>query len=249
MKRPSRWRIYICALEIMYLAFQSYTKVTYLLMAVLDICVWNAECWSETIISWVPHNMSKLYLVHLRPLGLHEIFLVVLNIPRSQLSQVAMGQHGTSWEAPPTLHHPASPRSQLSQVAMGQPGTSHYLPPPCQSQVQVVPTSHGTTLTWDIPGHPTILYHSASPRSKLSQVATGQPGTSHYLTPMFHTCTTYNVHACFMFHAWSMYDGTWKNIYGTCEKLGRFSCLNHACHVNAMNELCMSHAWMVCVPY
>ena len=140
--------------------------------------------------------MSKLYLVHLRPLGLHGIFLVVLSIHMA----VVPSCHGTTREPPPTLHHPASPRSQLSQVAMGQPGTSHYLPPPCQSQVQVVPTSHGTMLTRDIPGHPTILYHPASPRSELSQVATGQPGTSHYLTPMFHTCTTYSVHACFMFH-------------------------------------------------
>ena len=39
------------------------------------------------------HKMSKLYLVHLRPLGLHGIFLVVLSI------QVAVvpSCHGTTW--------------------------------------------------------------------------------------------------------------------------------------------------------
>ena len=45
------------------------------------------------------HNMSKLYLVHLRPLGLHGIFLVVLSI------QVAVvpSCHGTTRDIPGTL--------------------------------------------------------------------------------------------------------------------------------------------------
>ena len=66
--------------------------------------------------------MSKLYLVHLRPFGLHGIFLAVV-VFKWQLSQDAMGQPGTS-------------------------GTSSYLTTPCQSQVPVVPRCHGTT--WDI---------------------------------------------------------------------------------------------------
>ena len=143
--------------------------------------------------------------------------------PRSELYQVAMGQPRTSWEVPTILYHPASPRSKLSQVAMGHPGTFHYLTPPCQSQVRVVPSCHGTTrdipetshyltppcqvqvvpschgttqdipgsshylippgpscpkLPWDNPGHSTTLYHPASPRSELYQVAMGQPRTS-----------------------------------------------------------------------
>ena len=125
------------------------------------------------------HSMSKLYLVHLRPLGLHGMYLVVLSIqvpvvpnchgttryipgiphyltPPCQ-SQVPT-YHGTTWdnlghpsrESPITLHHPASTNSQLT---MGQPGTSRPgtpPSPPCQSQVRVVPNCHG--ITRDIPG-------------------------------------------------------------------------------------------------
>ena len=95
------------------------------------------------------HKMSKLYLVHLRPLGLHGIFLVVLSI-KSQLSQVAMRHPGTSREPPTTLHHPASPRSELSQVAMGHPGTSRE--PPTTSLP--IPGLSCPKLPWDILGHP-----------------------------------------------------------------------------------------------
>ena len=125
------------------------------------------------------HKMSKLYLVHLRPLGLRRIFLVVLSI------QVAVvpSCHGTTWDIPGTSLYLTPPsQSQLSQVAMGQPRTSrdiplpnttlpvpgpscpklpwdnlghprtsYYLTPPCQSQVRVVPSCHGTTR--DILGH------------------------------------------------------------------------------------------------
>ena len=48
---------------------------------------------------------------------------------------------------------------------------------------------------------------------------------------MFHACPTYNVDACFMFHAW--------NMHGTCEKMNVF----HACD---MCEPCMLHEWHSC---
>ena len=70
------------------------------------------------------HKMSKLYLVHLRPLGLHGILLVVLSIQVAVVPSCL-----TTWDIL---------------------GTSHYLTPPCQSQVRVVPSFHGTYR--DIPG-------------------------------------------------------------------------------------------------
>ena len=111
------------------------------------------------------HNMSKLYFLHLRPLGLHGIFLVV----KSQLYQVAMRQPRRSQEPPTTLYHPACPRSGLSQVAMGQLET--YREPL------------------------TTLHHPASPRSELSKlpwhnrnlirvVLSSHGTTSHYLSPL-----------------------------------------------------------------
>ena len=71
------------------------------------------------------HKISKLYLVHLRLLRLHGIFLVVLSIQ----VPVVPSCHGTTQDIL---------------------GTPHYLTPPCQSQVWVVPSCHGTTK--DIPG-------------------------------------------------------------------------------------------------
>ena len=95
--------------------------------------------------------MSKLYLVHLRPLGLHGIFLVVLCIQVAVVSSC----HGTTRDILRTssyLTPPVSPRSKLSQVTMGQPGTSWDIPLPYTTLP--VPGLSCPKLPWDNPGHP-----------------------------------------------------------------------------------------------
>ena len=103
--------------------------------------------------------MSKLYLVHLRPLGLHGIFLVVLSI------QVAV-----------------VPR--CNGTTRDIPGTSHYLTPPCQSQVPVVPSCHGTTRDIPLPTTTLPVPGPSCPNFSWDNINPGHPGTSYYLIPL-----------------------------------------------------------------
>ena len=82
------------------------------------------------------HNMSKLYLVHRMPLGLHGILLVVLSIQ----VPVVPTYHGTTWYIPGISHYLASPYQYQLPTYHGTtwyiPGIPHYLTPHCQFQVQ-----------------------------------------------------------------------------------------------------------------
>ena len=136
--------------------------------------------------------MSKLYLVHLRPLGLHGILVVVLSTQVPVVPSCPWDNPGHPRNPPLFYTNLPVPDAKLPWDNPGHPGNLHYLTPSCQSQVRVVPCCHGTTQ--DIPGTP---HQPASPRSKLpwdnsghprnltlpytillSQVAMGQPRTS-----------------------------------------------------------------------
>ena len=129
------------------------------------------QCFSLSFQAWEDlltpqHNMPKLYLVHLRPLGVHGIFIVVLSIQ----VPVVPSWHGTTRDIPGTSHYLTSPCQfhvwvvpSCHGTTWDILGTSHYLTPPCESQVRVVLSRHGTT--WDILG---TLHHPASPKFKNS---------------------------------------------------------------------------------
>ena len=134
--------------------------------------------------------------------------------PRSELSQVAVGQPGTSrdiplpnttlpvpgpscpklpWDNPrtsrdiplpnTTLPIPGPSCPKLPWDNPGHPGTSHYLTPPCQSQVRVVSSCHGTTQ--DIPGTSHYLRPPCQSQVRVVSSCHGTTpdirGTSHYL--------------------------------------------------------------------
>ena len=90
--------------------------------------------------------MLKLYLVHLRPLGLHGILVVILSIQ----VPVVPSCHGTTQDIPGTLHHHTP--SCCPKLPLDNSGHPGNLPLPYT--IPPVPGPSCPKLPWDNPGHP-----------------------------------------------------------------------------------------------
>ena len=95
------------------------------------------------------HKMSKLYLVHLRPLGLHGILVVVLSIQVPVVPSCPWDNPGHPRNPPLFYTNLPVPDAKLPWDNPGHPGNL-----PLPYTILPVPGPSCPKLPWDNPGHP-----------------------------------------------------------------------------------------------